>query len=49
MTSEAKDLSKRGKVKIEKSNESNLLRNKEEDLIDFKSLKKLANKLLQIP
>jgi len=49
MASEAKDLAKRGKVKIEKNNETNLLQEKEEDLIDFKSLKKLANKLLQIP
>lgn len=48
IASEAKDLAKRSKTSIEKDNESNLFQVKDDELIEFGSLKKLASSLLKL-
>ncbi len=48
ISGEAKDFAKRGNLAIERANETNLFREKEQDLIDMHQLKIMAGQLLQV-
>ncbi|MDX2305860.1 MAG: hypothetical protein NW226_23835 [Microscillaceae bacterium] len=48
LANQAKDLAKRGNVKLEVRNETNLFQDKEEDLVDMSKLKYLASTLLEV-
>ena len=48
LANQAKDLAKRGDIELEVRNETNLFREKDEELVDLSKLKHLASTLLEV-